>query len=166
MHTALHRQPMQSLTGAGAARADGKSAAWTIAVPCGRPGRLRASRSPISKLVPCSPPRRNRTIWCSSTLSPACRCSRQCGTLETAFSNCFSTRARAKYPTFKKKRNGGSAGFSSAEHHDRDINAAKSLMAARLAVAAWGARVRPHPQKRGRHLAHNIDMMLERCLIQ
>lgn len=56
--------------------------------------------------------------------------------------------------------------FSSAEHHDRYINAAKSLMAARLAVAAWGARVRPHPQKRGRHLAHNIDMMLDRCLIQ
>lgn len=109
IHIALHRQPMPSVAG-------GKSATGTIAVPCGRPGRLRASRSPVFRQVPCSRPGRNRTILCSSTRSPACRCSRRCsrrcGTLETAFNNCIFK--RVKYPTFKKKRNGGFAEFSSS----------------------------------------------------
>lgn len=80
--------------------AGGKSATGTIAVPCGRPGRLRASRSPVFRQVPCSRPGKNRTILCSLTRSPACSCSRRCGTLETAFYNCIFK--RVKYPTFKK----------------------------------------------------------------
>jgi len=35
--------------------------------------------------------------------------------------------------------------------HDRDINAAKNVLAAGLAVTACGAPVRPNSQKRGRH---------------
>lgn len=36
-------------------------------------------------------------------------------------------------------------------HHDRDINAAKNVLAAGLAVAACGAPVRPNSKNRGRH---------------